>query len=191
MPYPYMRPPRYGVSYSAVLAEAYASAPDAEIVFDTIELNHPSFKDELGNPIAVRVVNDHEPMEAYLEDEAPFNPGELVVFSPCYFQFTRPTETESSGSPEVELRVDNVSRILVPYLDVAKESRTPITLIWRPYLESDHTGPHMNPPLTLTLSNIGGDMNSLVARAGLAEITNRRFPASDYTARKFPGLVVR
>lgn len=188
---PFMRPPRHGVSYSDVLAEAYSSAPTEEVLLDTIELTHPTFVDENGDPVAVRVVNDHISFDAFLEDTAPLNAGELVTFQPCYFQFTRPQESESSSTPEVELRVDNVSRLLIPYLDVAKESRTPITLIWRPYLENDNSGPHMDPPLTLTLRNIGGDMNSLVARAGLSELSNHRFPASDYTARKFPGLVVR
>lgn len=141
--------------------------------------------------MGVRVVNDHTAFEAYLEDTAPLDATKLVTFQPCYFRFVRPQESESSSTPEVELQVDNVSRFLVPYIEAAKESRTPITLIWRPYLESDTSGPHMDPPLTLTLRNIGGDMNSLVARAGLSEMSNKRFPGSDYTARKFPGLVVR
>ena len=189
---PSMRPPRRGVSYSDALAAAYASAPTDDILFDTIELLHPTFIDENSSTIPVRVVNDHHELLAYLEDDAPLNGGEEVTFSPCYFTFTRPPEAESSSStPEVELRVDNVSRLLIPYLDRAKESRVPITMIWRPYLLSDLSGPHMNPPLTLSLRNIGGDMTSLVARAGLSDLTNRRFPASDYIGRRFPGLVVR
>lgn len=185
-----MRPPRRGVTYSEALAAAYATAPEDEVVLDTIELIHPAFVDADG-PVAVRVVNDHSPLVATLEADAPLNPGETVEFASCYFQFTRPPESESASLPEVEVRVDNVSRVLIPYLDLAKTSRVPITLIWRPYLTSDLTGPHMNPPLTLTLRNVGGDMNSLTARAGFTDLANRRFPSMDYTPRTFPGLVVR
>lgn len=187
---PVMRPPRKGVTYSEALAAAYASAPEDEIVFDTIELLHPSFMDA-GVNVSVRAVNDHTPLLATLEATAPMNPGVEVEFKPIGFRFVRPPETESANLPEVELQVDNVSRILVPYLDQAKESRVPITLIWRPYLLSDLSGPHMDPPLQLTLRSIGGDMSTMTARAGFTDLANRRFPASEYTAKKFPGLVAR
>lgn len=186
-----MRPPRRGVTYSEALAAAYASAPEDEIVLDTLEFLHPSFVDENGSPVAVRVVNDHLPLTARLEAGAPLNGGEEVEFKNVYFTFRRPPESESASLPEVELQVDNVARVLIPYLDAAKESRVPITMIWRPYLTSDLSGPHMNPPLSLTLRSVGGDMNRLTARAGFSDLSNRRFPASEYTAKKFPGLTVR
>jgi hypothetical protein len=31
----------------------------------------------------------------------------------------------------------------------------------------------------------------MTARAGFTDLTNRRFPASEYTSAKFPGLTVR
>lgn len=188
---PAMRPPRRGVSYSEALARTYAVAPEDEIALDTLELLHPMFVDEEGDPVAVRVVNDHIPLTATLEADAPLNPGATVEFKNCYFEFKRPREDESGQVPELELRIDNVARILIPYLELIKLSRTPVTAIFRPYLPSDLSGPHMNPPLTLTLKNVGGDMSSLHARASVSELTNRRFPASEYTARKFPGLVAR
>lgn len=186
-----MRPPRRGVSYSEALAAAYASAPEDEVVLDTIELLHPSFRDDAGQPTGVRVVNDHSNLTATLEADAPLNGGEAVTFFRCYFTFRRPPETESANLPEVELQVDNVSRVLVPYLELAKTSRSPVTLIYRPYLASDLSGPHMDPPLRLTLKNIGGNMNSLTARAGFSDMANRRFPGLEYTARTFPMLVAR
>ncbi len=186
-----MRPPRKGISYSEALAAAYATAPEDEIVLDTLEFHHPSFLDEDGHVTAIRVVNDHKFLLAYLEDEAPLDGGDQVRFEKVYFAFRRPPESESAALPEVELQVDNVSRILIPYLDMVKESRDSITVIWRPYLLSDLTGPHMNPPLALTLRNVRANMSSMSARAGFFDLANRRFPASEYTAKKFPGLVVR
>lgn len=188
---PVMRPPRKGVAYSEALTKAYASNDEDEVTFDTLEFLHPTFLDTSGNPMGIRVVCDNEDLNAFLEDDAPLNPGEEVLFSHAFFAFKRQAETESGQVPQVELQVDNVARILIPYLDMAKESRTAITVIWRPYLESDLSGPHMNPVLTLVLSNVTGDMNSLNARAGFVNLTNRRFPASEYTSRKFPELSVR
>lgn len=186
-----MRPPRRGVSYSAALAQAYATAPEDEIVLDTLELLHPTFVDDEGNPIPVRVVNDHDDLVCTLEDTAPLNPGEEVTFKAGRFVFQRPPETESAALPEVQVKVDNVSKYLTPFLDKAKESLDPITLIWRPYCTSDLGGPHMNPPMMLSLRGVSVTMTSVQGRAGFADIGNRRFPAIEYVGRNFPGLVVR
>ena len=188
---PVMRPPKRGVTYSEAIAAAYASAPETEIVLDTLEIHHASFIDDFGAPFAIRVVNDHEPLTATLEAGAPMNPGAAVLFKACYFEFRRPSETESGSLPEVELSISNVSRLIIPHLDRIKESRSVVTVIWRPYLVSDLSGPHMNPPLALTLRYIQADMNNLTARAGFTDLSNRRFPASEYTAKKFPQLVIR
>lgn len=187
---PIYRTPRRGISYSEALAAAYASAPEDEVVLDTLEFRHPTFI-ENGQPFAIRVVNDYEQLTATLEAGAPMDAGEQVQFNPVRFTFTRPSESESGAVPEVEVTVDNVARHLIPYLDKAKESRVPIELTWRPYLASDLTGPHMNPPLTLTLRSVSCSMTLVTGRAGFNDLTNRRFPAIEYTAAKFPGLSAR
>lgn len=184
------RPRKRGVSYSEALAAAYASAPESEIILDTLEFRHPSFIVG-GVPMAPRVVNDFQPLTAFLESSAPINPGEEVEFKPVHFKFTRPRESDNSNTPEVSLTVDNVARILIPYLDMAKNSMTPILVTWRPYLISDLSGPHMDPPLTLSLKAVSANMTTVNATAGFADLVNRRFPASEYTAVKFPGLVIR
>lgn len=188
---PTMRPPKRGVSYSEAITAAYASNPEDEVALDTLEFLHPTFRDEDGDLIGLRVVNDHSLLLACLEATAPLDASSYVDFRPVSFEFTRPPETESAQLNEVALKVDNVARILIPYLDAAKESRVPITMIWRPYLPSDLSGPHIDPVLSLTLRGVGGDMNSMTARAGFSDLTNRRYPASEYTSRKFPGLFVR
>lgn len=186
-----MRPPRKGISLSAALAAAYASAPEEDVLLDTLEFRHPSFIDGSGATIALRVVNDHEALTATLEDDAPMNAGEEVEFLPVRFTFRRPNETDGTAPPEIQVNVDNVARILGPYIDQAKETRVPIEMTWRPYLTSDLSGPHILPVLTLVLRNVSTDLNQLSARAGFGDIGNRRFPASEYTARKFYGLAAR
>lgn len=188
---PSFRPPRRGVAVSTALAQAYASAPEDEIVLDTLELLHPSFVDDVGEPIRVRVVNDHTDLTATLEIGAPLDSEQTVVFKAARFRFQRPPESESAALPEVEVQVDNVSKYLMPYLDRAKESIVPITLIWRPYCVSDLSAPHMDPPITLTMRGATATMTSIQARAGFADLGNSRFPAIEYVANRFKGLVVR
>lgn len=187
---PDYRTARKGITYSEALAAAYASAPEDEVVLDTLEFRHPSFLDG-GVPFGIRVVNDHSDLAATLEADAPLNAGEEVTFYGVYFIFTRPGESDSGSTPEVEITVDNVARHLMQYLDAAKESRVPIQVTWRPYIASDLTAPHMNPPLTLTLRSISCSMSVVTARAGFGDLTNRRFPAIEYTSEKFPGLSAR
>jgi hypothetical protein len=185
------RPRKLGVSYSEALAAAYASAPETEILLDTLEFRHPSFVDGGGNPIGLRGVNDHVELYAYLEAGAPLNASEEVLFYPIAFKFSRPSESSASNAPEVQLRVDNAARILIPYLDKARSSRSPVLLTYRQYLASDLSTPHMLPPLTMTLKNVSADMTTVTATAGFADLTNRRFPAVEYSGKKFPGLTVR
>lgn len=187
---PIYRNAKRGVTYSEALARAYASAPEDEVVLDTLEFRHPTFV-EAGVPFAIRAVNDHSELVATLEDDAPLNGGDTVTFIPVYFTFARPSESDSGTTPEVEISVSNVARHLIPHLDRAKESRDPIEVTWRPYVASDLTGPHMNPPLTLTIRSITCDMMNVTARAGFGDLTNRRFPAIEYTSLKFPGLAAR
>lgn len=188
---PSMRPPRRGVSYSTALAQAYSTAPEDEVVLDTLELLHPTFVDDNGDPIPVRVVNDHDDLVCTLEETAPLNPDEVVTFKAARFTFVRPPENETAALPEFQVQVDNVSKYLMPYLDRAKESLDPVTMIWRPYCVSDLSGPHMNPPFQFALKGVKATMTSISGRAGMSDIGNRRFPAMEYIGKRFRGLVVR
>jgi hypothetical protein len=187
---PDYRTARKGIVYSEALAAAYASAPEDEVVLNTLEFRHPTFL-EGGLPFAIRVVNDHSNLIATLEADAPLEASSEVQFFAVYFQLRRPSESDSGSVPEVEITVDNVARHLMTYLDGAKSSRDPIQVTWRPYLASDLTGPHMNPPLTLSLRSVSCNMTTVTARAGYGDLTNRRFPAIEYTSKKFPGLTAR
>lgn len=171
--------PRPGATLSDAIQEAYASAPCDVVILHTIQLDHPSFD----RP--VRVVRDHQNLTAFLEN------GDEVEFIALPFDFTLPPESETGGVPEIMVSVDNVSRILTPYLDMAVQTLTPVTMTYRPYLSTDLTTPHMDPPLTLTLKNITVTPLRVTARATFSDLANRRFPGEDYSSINFPGLVAR
>lgn len=166
---------------SAALREAYASAPADVVVLHTLEFLHASFVTPL------RVVRDYTSLTATLEASAPVGAGTSVTFVPYAFDFKLPSAGESSV-PEIEITLDNVGADLVQYFDQAANSATPVTMIYRPYLSTDLSQPHMDPPLQMVLRSISCDMFKVTAKAGFGDLGSRRFPALLYTATTFPGL---
>jgi len=187
---------------SEALAEAYASAPTQEVILHTLELNHPSFVTPL------RVVNDHQDLMAYtlarkdllLESGGYMllesgnvmmlesNTAELVTFVAFSFRFKLPDVTKT-GVPEIEIEIDNVSRDVLTYIDLAANSADKIEVTYRPYLASDLSGPQMDPAITLTLHDVEVDIFAIRGRASYGDYGNRRFPGEWYDAQRFPGLI--
>lgn len=170
------------IALSQALKEAYASAPSAEVILHTLELRHPSFTQPL------RVVNDHATLSARLEASAPANPSTWVDFVPFSFRFRLP-DVQSTGMPELEVEIDNVSAEVLAYIDQAAQSTSLIELTYRPFLASDLTAPQMDPPITLVLHDVEVSIFSIRARASFGEYGNRRFPGETYDAQRFPGLI--
>ena len=164
------------------LAEAYASAPSSEVILHTLEIRHPSFT------TPVRVVRDFHDFTACLEADAPKDPGAEVTFIAMAFDFSLP-DVEKATSPEIDISLDNVSGELIGYLDAAAQTPDLIEVTYRPYLASDPSGPQMNPPLTLVIRSVTADVFRVRARAGFADLANRKFPNEVYDAERFPGMV--
>lgn len=177
-----------GLAYSEALKEAYAVAPVDVVILHTLEIYHPTFVDDDGNPTAARIVRDNQDMIATLENTAIVNGGEQVLFKALPFDFILPSESDNSSSPELTMTIDNVSRELVRLLNLSIGSTDLIQITYRPYLSTDLTGPHINPPLTLTLRSVNVSLTRVTAKAGFQDFINRKFPKLDYTNEKFPGL---
>lgn len=171
------------------LAEAYASNPIDEIVYDTLELHHPAFIDDFGNPTAVRVVQAYENLRAYLEDDAPLNPGEEVEFVGLAFSFSKPGFDDDGGVPSLKFTISNVSREITKYLEQAIVQTDSIVIMWRQYLSSDLSGPQMLPVVRMELTSVEASVMSITGTATLATVHNFPFPSKQYTPDDFPGLV--
>lgn len=169
------------VTLSQAIKEAYASAPVSEVILHTLELRHPAFD------APVRVVRDKVDLTATLEATAPANPGQAVTFSALAFDFVSP-EVQQSIYPEVTVTLDGVGGELIPYLDAAADSGVLTEMTYRPYLASDLTQPQMDPPLTLALTDASVDMMRVTAKAGYANLANKKFPSETYNANRFPGI---
>jgi hypothetical protein len=165
---------------SDAIREAYASAPASEVVYHTLELRHPSFTTPL------RVVRDWQPLTARLEASAPVDPLAWVEFAPFAFDFSLPEV--GGGLPEITVTIDHVSAEVIAYLDAAANSGDLIEMTYRPYLASDLSSPHMDPPLTLIIREASANVLRVTARAAYVDLGARSFPRELYTSERFPGL---
>ena len=172
---------------SEALKEAYASAPSETVLLHTLELRHPAFVDDTGNPTAIRIVRDNKNYICRLEDTAPLNPGENVEFQALAFDLELPP-VEAIPVPEITLSIDNVSTEIIKYLDRAVETQDMIEMTYRPYLTNDLNTPQMDPPITLVITEVSADISKISATARMMDIGNKSFPAENYTVKKYPGL---
>lgn len=174
---------------SDALAEAYASEPDDVFTLDTIELHHPAFLDELGLPSSIRVVNNTTGnIEARLENTAPLNPGEVVLFRAVPFSFKKPEIGEDSV-PAITLAIPIVNRDITRYLEQAISLQDPIKVYYRPYLNTDLLGgPQADPPVVMEMKSAKISNGTLTGTASLDEVHNWPFPGKKYTRDRFPSL---
>lgn len=167
---------------SQAIKEAYATAPAGEVILHTLEFRHPEFTTPL------RVVRDKADLEAFLESTAPENPSEEVLFVQYAFDLELPDVT-SGSSPELLLTIDNVSRDIMAYLDLAANSQDLIEVTYRCYLSTDLSAPQNDPPLTMTLKEVECDIFRITARCGFGDYANRPFPRDVYDLQRFAGLL--
>ena len=73
-------------------------------------------------------------------------------------------------------------------MDRARSDRTPVEIIYRPYLSTDLTQSQMIPPLVLYLKDIQITAAQIVGRATFMDVVNKKFPTELYTRARFPGL---
>ncbi|MBF0339662.1 MAG: DUF1833 family protein [Magnetococcales bacterium] len=170
------------MTYSAALAEAYASAPAVQ-VYHTLEIRHP-----LISP-PVRVVQGWSGINAKLEADAPENPGETVEFIAFAFD-VHPPEVAPGGSPRMTIELTNISRTILAAVEQAMESTDPIRIMWRQYMDSGLTvGPENNPPIDLVMTSIHATPMQISLECGFPDMGQKKFPAITYSPQTFPGLI--
>jgi hypothetical protein len=101
----------------------------------------------------------------------------------------KPRCTYITCCPMRIISIDNVDREMVLNIKRAVTSRDVIKVTYRPYLSTDLTSPHYDPPLHLTLRDIVADVFKVTGKARFSDLANISFPNELYTATRFPGLV--
>lgn len=176
------------VTFSQAAFEAYASAPADIVSIETLEIRHPSFVDDNGNPAAARFVRAHKELNAYLEADAPLNGGEEVLFSPTAFNLELPG-VDGKPADEITVTIDNVNRELMEVLEAAATSQDKAEITYRSYLSDDLLGPEQVPPPTYTLSSANATLLMLTGTARISDLGRRPFPNGTYNPEDFPMLV--
>lgn len=162
-------------AYTEAIQEAYALAPANKVILDTLELRQTGVQDP------VYLVRARQSLTAFDEDSVE------RTFLPCGFQFALPPENED-GFRSLTVAIDNVKRLVRPFIAAALSSRIPVQAIYRPYLSDDLTQPQMVPPLFLYLKDLTSNDAQVTGRATFMDLVNRRFPLELYTRLRFPTL---
>src|SRR5471032_129258 len=171
------------------LSEGYASNHPDEVLLDTLELRHPSFIDDDGNPAPIRVVADYDDLQAKLELDAPLDASKVVTFIAMAFQFSLPS-MEEGQAPQVDIVLDGVSAEIIAHLESAVTQTAQIECTHRRFLASNPAaGPQDGEPLTLYVASATANVTQVTASATLTDIYNKAFPSRVYTPNDFPGLV--
>jgi hypothetical protein len=169
------------------IKEAYATAPTDEIIFDTLEFRHESFKDELNQPFALRFIRDFADRLLTLEDTAPLNASEEVNFIACAFDVVSPPE-EDAPAPELTITLDNIGRPLTEHIDNAVISENQIEVTYRPYLSTDSSQPQQIIPVTFIVKAISVGLQKVTVTCTPKRIGERPFPNKEYSINEFTSL---
>jgi hypothetical protein len=180
---PIYHPPRKGVSISEAYAEAALSAPVSRAMLRCYELWHPTLPD---GPI--RIVHDFAPFFATLEANAPRDAGVEVEFLAGWLEAGIFEESDEAASPQVEVKIDNVSGLLSDALRNARGSIVPWEFIERVYASDDPSGPAQLPvlSLTFTLAKIAGATATLTMSFG--DPVNMNVPRLTFKPEEYPAL---
>lgn len=162
---------------SQEIKEAYAYANDELI--ETLEITHPS----IDNSIYIYSSNSPKEILLTLED------GTQRIFLPLTFKLDA-NLNNNNGNQSLPLVFDNSTKEISEFIKkVIYLNTDPVKVIYRPYLASDLTTPHYDPPLKLNLSNVVVDNYKVTATADFIDFINKAFPLGRYSPDKFPSLV--
>lgn len=174
------------VSLDEAIAEAYASAPDDEIIYDALEIDHPTFN------VPARVVNwpvtGPEPDKFLFkhESDAPLGPNQLVEYYGIPFEIIPPESSENNaGIFQIQLTLtDDFDQ----YLEAAATSPGIIKANYRQYIKGrEQEGPAVV-WLDLTITSPRREGGTIIADA--AVLTWASQPYGDlYLPSDYPALV--
>jgi hypothetical protein len=174
------------ISATQAWQEAAATVDVDERMLVTIEIIHSVFVED-GRPAPIRAVQNTEDLSFRLDESAPLDAGETVLFRGIMFGIEYP----SIGKLGVEapLWIDNVGREVSRYLEPATKLNESVVVIFRGYLKSDpNTVGHG--PYRLLLRNVKRKGSKLEGTLTIADPTRLRVMREIYDNARFPALMV-
>lgn len=155
-----------------ILKTVYASAPEDELILITLELR-------LSEDHVLRAVQGFE--------------NQMLGIDGVYHEFTAAAisvalpSSNTSGQQSLRFSIGGINNIVQRYVDEALESSTPITLIYREYLESDKSAPARQPYI-MAMSGIQLEGDEAQFEASYWDILNYAWPRQRYTEETAPGI---
>lgn len=174
------------VSLEEAIAEAYASAPDDVIVYDAMEIDHPSFS------VPARVVNwpiigqEPEKFSFLHEDDAPIDPGKTVEYIGVPYQLIPPeSSNNSAGIFQIQISLHGD---FDTYLEAAATTPGVIRANYRQYIKGrEQEGPAVS-WIDLTITSPRREGGKIIADAAI--LTWAAEPYGDlYLPINYPALV--
>lgn len=174
------------ISFTQGWAEAAATADAAHVSLVTLEIHHSQFIED-GQPAPIRAVMNTEDMIFRLDEEAPLNAGERVLFRAIPFGIDYPRIGKMSV--EAPIWIDNVNREVARYLEPATKVNESVKVIFRGYLSSypDTVG---HGPFRLLLRNVKRKGSRLTGTLTMADPTKLQVMREVYDTQRFPALTV-
>ncbi len=170
------------------IAEAYASAPQDEIILHALEINHRSFTQP------VRVIRwpvsgpEPERFRCLLEDDAPYNPGQVVEFIGLPFEPIIPArDTENPG--QFAIRIDNVGDALDEYLENAALHGGKISAVYREYIKGQEAEGPAQVWRSITLHSPRQEGQSIIMDGATLDWMFLKFGRL-YKVKDYPGLAL-
>lgn len=166
-----------------VQKEAYVNSDSDLITMSTLEIDHADFSQP------IRVVRDRNALTG-VKTAA----GASITFAPFWFEFV-PPELTGDPDPTFDISVANATGELTQYLEIATESVTPITVIYRTYLVNMLTGAKLlgglpsSDEMTMESYTVSTQGNMAVFTIVMSPIANQSFPSYTYNPDDFPGLL--
>lgn len=183
-------------SFDEALQEAYASAPANQVILSTLELNHETMAAPVrlvrDSGVFIEEATDEAGQDIYghmltLEDDAPLNPGEEVLFQSVMFSFKLAAQSDARISG-MDISIDNATRIISSYLDTAVTVRSPLTVIYREWLSDDLSTPRLIIG-SMTIPKVTSTVLNVNCTAEFTDLVNKRFPNKLYRPSEYRGLV--
>lgn len=160
---------------SEAIKEAFAVAPAAVTVIHTLEIEQEGVQN------SVYLSQTPNGINAFDED------GMEHTFVGAGFQFTLPPSDED-GFKSLNVSIDNINRQVTDFIDVARQSKVAVKVIYRPYVSTDLTAPAMDPPLVLYLKDVQITAMQVTGKCTFMDLVNKKFPSELYQRVKFPSL---
>jgi hypothetical protein len=162
-------------AWTDAIKEAFAIAPATSFIYETLEIHQEDVQR------SIRIVKARQGITATDEN------GDTHFYEPVGFQITLPPSNEE-GFRSINVAVDNVSRRISDFINLAKSAVIPVKVIYRPFLSNDLSAPQMDPPLVLYLKDVQVTAMQVTGRATFMDVVNMKFPSQLYTRDRFPSL---